>query len=201
MISSQQFNLILILIPDTVALTQEYQEALMYYSDVLQGLHSRITLLHTKVKYENIHYSNTAFHRSMGLKNAAVHEVLQRPILKSNQAAMTEGNQLLYQYTCLTINMVCTKRPVIQCLIWQTIREILVKAKAPSVTLDTSEQNMDRIRRVVLPYKVAQKQREARARIAAEAKRKDTPPAQVVDPQDRYASCFSYLNKPVLASN
>ncbi|KAF8999712.1 hypothetical protein BGZ52_010437, partial [Haplosporangium bisporale] len=52
----------------------------------------------------------------------------------------------IQEYSSLTIDLVSKKRPVVNSLIRNTIREILKKATKPAVTMDTSSQNIDRIR-------------------------------------------------------
>ncbi|KAF9379131.1 hypothetical protein CPB97_009148 [Podila verticillata] len=155
MISSQHFNLILILVPHAAPLTQDYQVALEYYSDVLRGLHSRIILLNTKVRYEDLHHSNTEFRRQLEEKNTSVFDILQRPMLKPCRIA-GEADHLLHRYSSLAIDLVSNKRPVIQCLIRNTIRAILREAMAPPVAVDTSIENIQRMRNVILPYKIAE---------------------------------------------
>ncbi|KAG0328280.1 hypothetical protein BG000_000552, partial [Podila horticola] len=186
MISSQHFNLILILVPNATALTQEYQVALEYYSDVLRGLHSRIILLHTKVEYALLHHSNANFHRKLEEKNASVFDILQRPFFKPCPIAMEEGDLRLHHYSSLTIDLVSNKRPVIQCLIRKTIREILKEAMAPPVVLDTSAENIKRMRKVILPYKASKELREKAKllRILDDPHWRDSPPVQTSEPLD-----------------
>ncbi|KAF9276642.1 hypothetical protein BGZ74_003570, partial [Mortierella antarctica] len=185
MISSQHFNLILILVPNATALTQEYQVALEYYSDVLRGLHSRIILLHTKVEYALLHHSNADFHRKLEEKNATVFDILQRPFLKPCPIAMEEGDRRLHHYSSLTVDLVSNKRPVIQCLIRKTIREILKEAMAPPVVLDTSAENIKRMRKVILPYKASKELREkAKLLRILDEPHCDSPPVQTSEPLD-----------------
>ncbi|KAG0352135.1 hypothetical protein BG005_008384 [Podila minutissima] len=150
MIKKQHLNLILILVPHMTALTQEYREALEYYSSVLRGLHSRIILLHTKVDYAEFHHTNIRFHQTMDDKNTEIRKILQRPMLNPDHAT---------------------------CLIRKTIRDILTEAMVPPVTLDTSTQNIERMYNVMHPYKVAKERRQkARSRLSAMPQRPPPPP-------------------------
>lgn len=196
MISSQHFNLILILVPNATALTQEYQVALEYYSDVLRGLHSRIILLHTKVEYVNLHHANTDFHRRLENKNTSVFDILQRPMLKHCRLAAGEGDQPRHRYSSLTIDLVSNKRPVVQCLIRKTIREILKEAMAPPVVVDTSTENIQRMRNVILPYKASEELRErAKLRLPVVRPKQDPLPFQTIDPSpsDGYMTFLCFL--------
>lgn len=200
MISSQHFNLILILVPHVTPLTRDYQVALEYYSDVLRGPHSRVILLNTKVRYEDLHHSNTEFRRQLEGKNTSVFDILQRPMFKPCHVA-EEADHLLHQYSSLAVDSVNNKRPVAQCLIRNTIRAILREAMTPSVAMDTSIENIQRMRNVILPYKVAEELREKlRLRLPLIISPKQDPPLiQATEPLDRYILLLCCFRVIVLA--
>ncbi|KAF9313160.1 hypothetical protein BG006_004219, partial [Podila minutissima] len=80
------------------------------------------------------------------------------------------------EYPSMTIDLVSKKRPVINCLIRNTIREILKMATQPAVHLDTSIQNIERIRAITHPSKFNDEERKRiKARFAAEAAKHEKP--------------------------
>ncbi|KAF9325900.1 hypothetical protein BG006_010634, partial [Podila minutissima] len=141
------FNLIVIVISYGLPLTQKQQLALEYYASVFKGLHTRIMFLHTHVDYANIHHSNSIHHTNMKMKNKALSKMFRR---YDTESIFDEDN--VKEYSSLTINLISRKRPVINCLIRNTIREILKKATEPPAILDTSSQNIERIRAITSKF-------------------------------------------------
>ncbi|KAG0031510.1 hypothetical protein BGZ82_006957, partial [Podila clonocystis] len=165
MITTRQFNLIIVIVAYTNPLTQEQQLALEYFANVFKGLHTRIMFLHTHVDYADIHHTNETHHNNMKMKNTALSKIFRR---QDTDGTFDEDNVELY--CSLTIDMVIKKRPVINCLIRNTIREILKMATAPPATLDTGNKNIERIRGITHPTKFNDDERKKiKARFAAEA--------------------------------
>ncbi|KAG0016157.1 hypothetical protein BGZ81_011366, partial [Podila clonocystis] len=165
MINTKSFNLIVITISYTNPVTQEQQLALEYYANVFKGLHTRIMFLHTHVDYADLHYTNTVHHLNMKMKNKALSKMFRQ---YDSEAVFDEDN--VKEYPSLTIELVSKKRPVINCLIRNTIRDILKMATDSAVLLDTSMQNIERIRAITHPSKFNYEEREkVKARFAAEA--------------------------------
>ncbi|KAG0017339.1 hypothetical protein BGZ81_010784 [Podila clonocystis] len=165
MITTRHFNLIIVIVAYTNPLTQEQQLALEYFANVFKGLHTRIMFLHTHVDYTGIHHTNETHHNNMKMKNTALSKIFRRQDI---DGPFDEDNVELYR--SLTIDMVVKKRPVINCLIRNTIREILKMATAPPATLDTGNKNIERIRGITHPTKFNDDERKKiKARFAAEA--------------------------------
>ncbi|KAF9392178.1 hypothetical protein CPB97_003503 [Podila verticillata] len=164
-ISTRSFNLIVIIASYKNPLTQEHQLALEYYADVFKGLHTRIMFLHTHVDYADVHHTNVTHLLNMKMKNRSLSKIFRR---HDNETVFDEEN--VKEYTSLTIDLVSKKRPVINCLIRNTIRKILKEATKPAVLLDTSSQNTNRIRAITHPSKFNDDERKkVKARFQAEA--------------------------------
>ncbi|KAG0357097.1 hypothetical protein BG005_003914 [Podila minutissima] len=165
MINTRSFNLIVIIVSYKNPLTQEQQLALEYYANVFKGLHSRIMFLHTHVDYANIHHTNDIYHLNMKMKN----KVLSK-IFRQHDTDVVFDEENIKEYPSMTIDLVSKKRPVINCLIRNTIREILKMATGPPAILNTSSQNIERIRTITHPTKFNDEERKrTKARFAAEA--------------------------------
>ncbi|KAF8981351.1 hypothetical protein BGZ52_002957, partial [Haplosporangium bisporale] len=165
MISIRSFNLIVIIVSYINPLTQEQQLALEYYANVFKGLHTRIMFLHTHVDYNEIHHTNQTHHLNLKMKNKALSKMF-RPY--DSDTVFDENN--IQDYTSRTIDMVTKRRPVIKCLIRNTIREILNLATAPAAILDTSSLNIERIRAITHPTKFNDDERKrVKQRFLAEA--------------------------------
>ncbi|KAF9372200.1 hypothetical protein CPC16_002594 [Podila verticillata] len=145
LIPIQTFNLIVITESYKNLLTLEQQLDLDYFANVFKGLHYRIMFLHTHVDYTNIHPTNTTHYLNMKLKNAALSKIFQR---FDNESPFDKDNFRVYP--SLTIDLVSSKQPIINCLIQNTIREILKMATQPTVPFDTSIQNIEQI--CAIPY-------------------------------------------------
>ncbi|KAF9367264.1 hypothetical protein CPB97_006010, partial [Podila verticillata] len=171
MINTRSFNLIVIIVSYKNPLTQEQQLALEYYANVFRGLHTRIMFLHTHVDYADIHHTNNVHHLNMKMKNKALSKMFRR-----HETEGTFDEENVKEYENLTIDLVSKKRPVINCLIRNTIREILKMATQPAVVLDTSGQNVDRIRAITHPSKFNDEERKRiKQRFAAEAAKLEKP--------------------------
>ncbi|KAG0348333.1 hypothetical protein BG005_011607 [Podila minutissima] len=160
MISTRSFNLIVIIVSYKNPLTQEQQLALEYYANVFKGLHTRIMFLHTHVDYADIHHTNKVHNLNMKMRNKALSKMFRR---FDGEGIIDEDN--VKEYSSLTIDLVSKKRPVINCLIRNTIREILKMATEPAVHLDTSIQNIERIRAITHPSKFNDEERKRAAKL------------------------------------
>ncbi|KAF8950606.1 hypothetical protein BGZ52_001995 [Haplosporangium bisporale] len=153
-INTRSFNLIVVVVPFTGALTSEELFSLEYFANVLQGLHSRIIFLHTYVDYGKIHPFNIEYHDKLMDRNRDLRRIFRRydwdPMI---------GHSNTREYPSFTIDLVSRKRPIINGLIHNTIREILKMATRPPVVLDTSIQNIERIRAITHPSKFSAEER------------------------------------------
>lgn len=178
-IATQSFNLILVTVSTKSHLSMEYGFALEYYAKVLQGLHTNIAFLHTHNDYANCHHSNTMHHSRMLIRHNAISRIFRElrylPIGKEEFSADSTAVDQTELYRCFTIDLHSKKRPVAQCLIRNTLRDILKLAVvSPSVDLDTSLSNIKRIRAIVHPDKA---NRVYRDRFQADMQA-DTPPTE-----------------------
>ncbi|KAF9312177.1 hypothetical protein BG003_006576, partial [Podila horticola] len=179
LIHIQTFNLIIITESYKNLLTQEQQLDLEYFANVFKGLHSKIMFLHTHVDHTNIHPANTTHHLNIKMKNKALSKLFRR---HDNEVSFDENN--FKEYPSLSIDLVSKKRPVITCLILNTIREILMMATRPAVTFDTSIQNIERIRAIPYPTQMTDEQfKQAKARFRADEDKfeEEQPEVQVVE--------------------
>ncbi|KAF9389840.1 hypothetical protein CPB97_010478 [Podila verticillata] len=173
-ISTRSFNLIVFVISSQNPLTEEKQLALEYFAFVLRGLHSRIVFLYTHVDYSDTHSTNKTHHLDMSMRNETLSTIFRRHDSESgfNEDNILENNNIdgdiavqgiverkIKLYPSFTINLVTQKRPIVQCLIRSTIREILTMATAPPAVLDISALNIQRIRAVIYPNEFGQEQR------------------------------------------
>ncbi|KAG0318011.1 hypothetical protein BG000_004361 [Podila horticola] len=155
MIGTKSFNLIVVIVSYKNPLTQEQQLTIEYYANVFKGLHARIMFLHTHVDYNETHHTNTIHHRNMKMRNKALSKIFQR---HESEVDFDEDN--FQEYPSLSIDMVASKKwPIINCLIRNTIRQILKMAMAPAAVLDTSVQNIERIRAITHPTKFNDEER------------------------------------------
>ncbi|KAG0014534.1 hypothetical protein BGZ81_000411 [Podila clonocystis] len=172
MIKIRSFSLIIIIVSFKNVLTMEQRLALEYYANVLKGLHSRIMFLHTHVDYTDMHETNTIHQRNLKHRKNEMNNLFRRHA----DAAFNENDK---EYPSLTIDLISKKRPVINCLIRNTIREILVMATAPPAVLDTSLQNIERVLGITHPSRFSDEQRMTiKDRFLAE-EQKDEPPVKV----------------------
>ncbi|KAG0023149.1 hypothetical protein BGZ81_008247, partial [Podila clonocystis] len=174
LIHIQIVNLIIVTESYKNLLTQEQQLHLEYFANVFKGLHSRIMFLHTHVDYANIHPTNSTHYRNMKMKNKALSKLFRR---YDNEVSFDEDN--FEEYPSLTIDLVSTKRPVITCLIRNTIREILMMATRPAVIFDTGIYNILRMRAIPYPTQLTDEQlKQAKARLQADADKFDEEQAE-----------------------
>ncbi|KAF9008536.1 hypothetical protein BGZ52_008017, partial [Haplosporangium bisporale] len=157
-IATRSFNLILVTVSAKSHISMEYGFALEYYAKVLQGLHTNIAFLYTHVDYADCHHSNTKHHSSMLKRHNAFSRIFRDlrhlPIEKEELSVDSTVVDQTELYRRFSIDLRLTKRPVAQCLIRNTLRDILQLAVAnPSVDLDTSPSNIKRIRAIVHPDK------------------------------------------------
>ncbi|KAG0339541.1 hypothetical protein BG004_006772 [Podila humilis] len=171
-IQTRSFNLIVVIVSFKNPLTQEQQLALEYYADVFKGLHSRIMFLHTHVDYADIHHTNKPHQLNIKMKNKELSKIFRR---QDSECTFDKDN--VKDYPHFTIDLVSKKRPVINCLIRNTICTILKKATEPAVMLDTTGPNLDRINAIIHPskYNDAEKKK-VKQRFAEEASKLDRAP-------------------------
>lgn len=173
-ISTQFFNLIVFVISTKNPLTEEKQHALEYFAYVLRGLHSRIIFLYTHVDYSEIHHSNTTHHLNMTLRHKTLGAIFRR-----------QAEKHIGEYPKLTIDLVTRRKPIIQCLIRNTIQKLLKMATKTPAILDTSAENIARIRSIQYP---ATFDTEQRKKFEGQLQ---TGSQQVPDSRQRYvATCF-----------
>ncbi|KAG0339540.1 hypothetical protein BG004_006771 [Podila humilis] len=145
-IRTKTFNLIVIVLSRKAPLTREQQLALEYYADVLHGLHSLIMFLHTHVDFAHIHHSNTIHRDIMLLKDQELRKIFSYPKRKPCKHEPVD-----HLYPSLTIDLIAKKRPVINCMIRNTIQKILELATRAPIALDTSISNINRIQAIPHP--------------------------------------------------
>lgn len=154
---AQSFNLILFTVSTKVSLSMEYGFALEYYAKVLEGLHSRISFLYTHVDFGLCSSFNQAHHDMLMKRHRAYSGIfrdLKYAPATNNDAEDTTAVEGAMEYSMFTIDMRQDKRPVIQCLIRNKIRDILkLTVTSSPVVLDTSRSNTDRIKSIVHPDK------------------------------------------------
>lgn len=153
-LATQSFNLILVTLSKEPPLSPEYQCALTYYAKVLHDFQANVAFLYTHVEYKECHPSNTKHHLDMATKHRAISSLFRNSQHQPNQhltdISLEAEEVHLHQY--FTIDMIMHKRPIIQCLIRNTLRDILQLAVSnPPVVLDLSKSNIDRIRAIVNP--------------------------------------------------
>ncbi|KFH69385.1 hypothetical protein MVEG_04198 [Podila verticillata NRRL 6337] len=128
--------------------------------------------LQTHVDYADAHHTNHTHHLNLRMKNKALSKLFRR---HDSETVFDEDD--FQEYPSLTIDLVSKKatlsprkRPVIQCLIRNTIREILKMATQSPVVFDTSVRNIERIHGITYPTEFNNEQREKiKQRFAAEA--------------------------------
>ncbi|KAF9337182.1 hypothetical protein BG006_005903 [Podila minutissima] len=162
--TAQKFNLILVAVSAENPLSMGYGFAIEYYAKVLEGLHSNIAFLYTHVDYADGHYSNTAHHKNMATRHRAFSNIFRYRTYAPAQQGHTEGGDSLVNervYLNFAIDMKSDKQPIVQCLIRNTLRDILQLAMInPPVNVDTSEANSERIRTLVHPDNAHQEYRD-----------------------------------------
>lgn len=148
----KSFNLIFVVISIHPAIHKEQSVAFDYYSRVikaLQGHHSNVVFLYTHVKYEDCHQNNTKHQTNLQQKHKAFSYLFRE---RGNVAPegeidlQTDIKQDVELYPFYTIDHSIRERPVIQCMIQKTIREIHQKAVwSQPVPLDTNTENLERV--------------------------------------------------------
>ncbi|KAG0348334.1 hypothetical protein BG005_011608 [Podila minutissima] len=111
----------------------------------------------------------------------------------------TDENDGTVDFPCFTIDFVARKRPVKQWMIKNTIREILSLAvnKTPAV-LDTSKENIDRLRAIVHPTKENDEQRKKNKARQAEETRREGPVKEIEPTGDSEISEISEMEINIL---
>ncbi|KFH62038.1 hypothetical protein MVEG_12192 [Podila verticillata NRRL 6337] len=112
-ISTQSFNLILIVMSAQSLLSREYRTELEYYAKVLLGLHANVTFLYTYVGYADYHHSNT-MHCSKLEKRNTFSRIFRELVADNTSLDDVE----LYKY--FTIDFKQKKWPVVQGMIRNT---------------------------------------------------------------------------------
>lgn len=145
-LATRTFNLILVTVSALSPLTVEYRLELEYYAKVLQGLHANIAFLYTHVDYANCHHSNTNHCTTMSRRHDAFSD-----IFRGAEPSTASG----VEFKRFTIDLLSSnKRPVVQCLIRNTLREILQLAVANTpVVVDGHWSNIARIQAIDHPDK------------------------------------------------
>ncbi|KAF9309739.1 hypothetical protein BG006_004995, partial [Podila minutissima] len=157
------FNLVLIVISFWYPLTVELQLALEYYSKVLQGLHCNVAFLHTRVDYADHHSHNEDFYRNLKLRNLLLSRIFQdrgsTPEGKDRRHMVPKADEM-EEHPSFTLDLRSDKGSIIHCLDRNTIREILYLAASNSPQrIDTSNENMEKIRAIPHPKTFTDSQR------------------------------------------
>ncbi|KAF9323979.1 hypothetical protein BG006_000960 [Podila minutissima] len=153
-VNTQSFNLIVFVISANVPLTEDKLLALEYFAYVLRGLHSKIVFLHTHVDYYETHHSNITHNFDMKLRVLFLSNIFRR---HASEAICDKDN--IVEYPSLTIDLITRNRPIVQCLIRNTIRDILMLAAGPPTFFDTNAENIKRISEIPYPVEFNQEQR------------------------------------------
>ncbi|KAG0075852.1 hypothetical protein BGZ93_011146 [Podila epicladia] len=167
MVGPWSFNLIVVIVNSHLAIYKEQQAAFDYYSRIthaLQGHHSNVVFLYTHVEYADCHHSNTKHHSTMEQRHRTFSYLFrgqERMAAEGEldlKAAKTEDFEL---YPFYTIDHSLRDRPIIQCLIRNTLRDILLKAiSTPPTTLNISKENLEHVFGIKHPDKDNHEQRE-----------------------------------------
>ncbi|KAG0026314.1 hypothetical protein BGZ82_009539, partial [Podila clonocystis] len=164
-IATRSFNLILVVVSNNHPLTMEYGRALEYYANVLEGLHSNITFLYTHVDYADCHHSNTVHAAKIRKRHQSFSNIFRErryvPQWQDSTTATTTSTTTTTITTAttvaaasdeaevhrhFTIDLLDKRRPIIQCLIRNTIRDILhLAVTSPKAELDTSSRSIAQI--------------------------------------------------------
>ncbi|KAG0363625.1 hypothetical protein BG005_009976 [Podila minutissima] len=140
-LATRSFNLILIVVSIQDPLSAEQLLALEYYSKVLDGLHSNIALLYTHADYGTYLHPNKAQQSVLANKTRMLSRIFQGPTAEDSDP-----------YPYFTIGLTERKLPVVQCLMQNTLREILQLAVSNLPALiDTNHANIDRIKNIDHP--------------------------------------------------
>lgn len=147
----QSFNLILVLVSVMSPISLGYRFALEYYSKILEGLHSKIAFLYTKIDYADCHRSNAHYHSSLATRHHVFSSIFRNcSYALARQVAANEEGHMEYKH--FTINMDSCDRPIRQCLTQNTLRDILrLAVVSDPAVLETSARNLDRINAIVHP--------------------------------------------------
>ncbi|KAI9242936.1 MAG: hypothetical protein BYD32DRAFT_456548 [Podila humilis] len=129
--------------------------ALEYYSKVLEGLHSHIAFLHTHVDYADCNHSNIIHRKRMANRHRAFRSIFRdRAYVPAQHAQIGHDSSAENdtEYKKFEIDMKVAKRPITQCMIRNTVREILKLAvdSAPAV-VNTSVENKERFNALPIP--------------------------------------------------
>ncbi|KAG0097234.1 hypothetical protein BGZ93_003190, partial [Podila epicladia] len=155
LLSKYSFNLVLIVVSFWYPLTVELQLALEYYSKVLQGLHCNVAFLHTHVDYADHHPHNEDFYRNVKLRNLLLSRIFQdrgsTPEGKTRSHMIPKADEM-EEHPSFTLDLRSDEGSIIHCLNRNTIREILYLTASNSPRrIDTSDENMNRIRAIPHP--------------------------------------------------
>ncbi|KAF9336611.1 hypothetical protein BG006_008075 [Podila minutissima] len=139
--ATRSFNLILIVVSIQDPLGDEQLLALEYYSKVLDGLHSNIAFLYTHADCGTYLHPNKAQQSVLANKTRMLSRIFQGPTAEDSDP-----------YPSFTIGLTEKKLPVVQCLMQNTLREILQLAVSNLPALiDTNHANIDRIKNIDHP--------------------------------------------------
>lgn len=162
-IKTRSFNLILVTVSAQSPLTLEYRFELEYYAKVLQGLHSNVAFLYTHADYADYHHSNINHRSIISKRHSAFSEIFQ-----GLAGGITTEDAELFKH--FTIDLQLSKRPVVQCLIQNTLRDILQLAVSNSpAVLDAHRSNIERILAIAHPDKANRECKRFRAMQEARA--------------------------------
>lgn len=186
----QTFHMILIVIPKH-PLTRELQLALEYYAKVFSSMTSVIAFLHTHTNYAYMHPENAEYQTGLMESN----KFLQRVFLGHAENASQSDTQATTDsipYFEIDCDM-ATTRPMRKCITRNKIREILARAVSNTpVTIDTSRENMLRLRNIPHPAAVnAELKAQAQKIRMSIYESEGTPSVSDPEPQSRRMSRMS----------
>lgn len=167
---TRSFNLIIIFINSQDHPSTLQQLSFDYYSKViqqLQGHHSNIIFLFTHVKYEENHPSYLKQVKNMEIREKAFSHLFREALRNRTRPRLrSKGIRL---YPCYHIDLFYNLRTIPRCMMQNTIRDILQLAAAKrSSTMDTSNENLDRVWGIPRPESLEREKREKiLARIAS----------------------------------
>ncbi|KFH62045.1 hypothetical protein MVEG_12199 [Podila verticillata NRRL 6337] len=147
-VSTKTFSLILIIVNIRDPLTAELLLAFQYCSKILKSLHANIAFLYTQADGRLL--TDPGRHATLADTTRFLRRIFQPP-----------GSDGTRPFPTFTIDLTEKKLPVLQCILRNTIRDILQLAVSNTpVLMDTSRENMQRIKLITHPLDFDDLQRE-----------------------------------------
>ncbi|KAG0334416.1 hypothetical protein BG005_004849, partial [Podila minutissima] len=125
-LATQTFNLILVTVSTKRPITLEYKCALEYYGKVLRG-HPHVAFLYTHEDYADHHDSNKKYHSRMFSKRVMYSRIFKG--LGCGESTNNNNNNNNNNNTTMDVEFIIDsnsmKRPAVQCLIHNTLRDMI----------------------------------------------------------------------------